>query len=152
MSGLIATVMAAQGYWVAHCPAPYCYGAEHYGARRGGMGVELGGLFDDLFSCKECRGNFPAAWPVDRVEIERLLMDRPDPFTRNWLPGESIYDLTSQNIAHGVYPPASLEAMHRHPLDVGPSGPPTVHDEMTSSELTGLLFPGRSVVALEGGH
>lgn len=153
MSDPVAVVIAAQGYWVAHCPAPYCYGAEHYGPRRSGVGVELGGLFADAFTCKECRGTFAADWPTDRTEIERLLMDRPDPSSRNWSPGETVFDLTAENIRHGIYPPASLEAINRHPLDNPASGDrPMVHDEMTHSELTSLLFPGRSVLALRGWH
>lgn len=150
MKPLTAIVFANVGFWVAKCPRPYCYGAEHFGPRRGGSGVEVGNLQLDGMWCKECRTGWPVVWPTDRVEIERILMDRPDPNNRNWFPGESIYDLVAENVRHGVYSPASIEAMLRDPRDEIRSGPPTVHDEMTHSELTSLLFPGRSILALRG--
>lgn len=37
------------------------------------------------------------------VGVERLLMMRPDPSTRNWFPGETLVDLTYENGAHGIF-------------------------------------------------
>lgn len=34
--------------------------------------------------------------------VERLLMMRPDPSTRNWVPGETLHDLMFENAEHGV--------------------------------------------------
>jgi hypothetical protein len=34
--------------------------------------------------------------------VERLLMMRPDPSTRNWFPGETLGDLMMENGAHGI--------------------------------------------------
>lgn len=39
-----------------------------------------------------------------RRGIERLLMMRPIPYTRNWLPGETLTDLLAENIEHGIGP------------------------------------------------
>jgi hypothetical protein len=35
--------------------------------------------------------------------VERLLMMRPDPSTRNWFPGETLGDLMMENGAHGIF-------------------------------------------------
>lgn len=42
-------------------------------------------------------------WPVDRLQIERVLLLRPDPLTRNWLPGrgETLEVLQFENKQHG---------------------------------------------------
>jgi hypothetical protein len=136
---LIAEVFAAQGYWVARCPRPHCWGAEHHGPRRGGAGMELGGLFDAGMECKECHGRFAVTWPTDRAEIERILMDRPDPATRNWLPGETLQELVIENLAHGIIPPVITGQRFAE------------GGALTGSEMTSILFPGRSVLALEGG-
>jgi hypothetical protein len=150
MSGdLIAEVFAAQGFWVARCPRPYCFGAEHYGPRRSGALLELGNLTETGMRCKECGGTFAAVWPADRVEIERILMERPDPFNRNWLPGETLHDLLGENITHGIFPAASIAAANRDLRDVTGQRPEA--HELTDADLTSLLFPGRSVLALEGG-
>jgi hypothetical protein len=43
-------------------------------------------------------------YPVDEVRgrVEALLLARPDPSTRNWLPSETVEDLAIENIAHGL--------------------------------------------------
>lgn len=43
-------------------------------------------------------------WPsIDMVNgVERLLMMRPDPSTRNWHPGETLHDLMWENGEHGI--------------------------------------------------
>jgi hypothetical protein len=35
--------------------------------------------------------------------VERLLLMRPDPSTRNWWPHETLHDLMFENGAHGVF-------------------------------------------------
>jgi len=34
--------------------------------------------------------------------VERILMMRPDPSTRNWVPGETLQDLMWENGQHGI--------------------------------------------------
>jgi hypothetical protein len=79
--------------WVADCPT--C---------AGNMVVEPG----EPYFCPDCamQGNgFQACavvWPEQWAEIERLLLARPDPNTRNWLIGETLDDLARENAEHGV--------------------------------------------------
>lgn len=44
----------------------------------------------------------PVVWPKDTEAIEAVLVNRPDPNTRNWLPGETIKDLRRENVEHGI--------------------------------------------------
>lgn len=80
--------------WIAHCE---CGGAEHIDPQT------------RLFMCGAC---FNAAqkhrWrmvvvPNERTvqAIEKILMFRPNPLTRNWNPGESVAELAAENVAHG---------------------------------------------------
>lgn len=41
-------------------------------------------------------------FPKERAEIERLLLLRPNPENRNWLPGERIGHLIIENVEHGI--------------------------------------------------
>jgi hypothetical protein len=41
-------------------------------------------------------------WPEERARIERALIYRSDPKTRNWLWHETVNDLMAENIQHGV--------------------------------------------------
>lgn len=41
-------------------------------------------------------------FPPERADIERLLLLRPIPENRNWLPGESVGHLIIENIEHGI--------------------------------------------------
>lgn len=61
-----------------------------------------------VFFCCQCRN---APWghdllqvvvPDSRDEIEALLMARPDPQNRHWLPDETTADLQAENAAHGI--------------------------------------------------
>ena len=86
------------GRWIADCPTPDCHGAEY---------VDPGAL---MFFCCECR-NAPTAhqpirvaMPADRLrgQIEKALLERPVPATRNWRTGETVAQLRAENKAHGV--------------------------------------------------
>ncbi len=86
--------------WIAKCP--YCAGALTVG------------LDEPIFYCVECgmqaNGGGPGqpGYAMDVIfprfwqDIEAVLLLRPDPATRNWLPHETIDDLIQENIAHGV--------------------------------------------------
>lgn len=57
------------------------------------------------FECIECGTVTEVIWPAERfvAAVERILMMRPDPSTRNWLPGETLPDLLFENGAHGIF-------------------------------------------------
>jgi|SRR5581483_3580028 len=56
-----------------------------------------------LACCPECGAIYDAvAPPADWLEIERLLMARPDLRTRHWTPDQSVAQLRAENAAHGV--------------------------------------------------
>lgn len=150
VTDVVAVARVNLGYWVASCPRPFCMGAEHFGARMNGLGMaELGGLTEAGFTCKTCGLRCDSVWPQERLEIERILMERPDPRTRNWEPHESMFALLSENIAHGIYSPASLEAMHT-PIDYGrPADEPHRSEELSIGDVTSVL--GQPYHALTGG-
>lgn len=78
------------GAWVGRCPSPWCTSAK---------------VLDDddrVFRCDECPTVADVAWPEDKAAIQALLMMRPDPKTRNFLPYETTTDLMFQNVAHGI--------------------------------------------------
>lgn len=94
-SNLLVYARIDQGRWLADCP--HCNGSE---------AVEPDTpLFYCLNSwCSRPTGNLyaPLRFPKERVAIERVLLDRPNPTTRNWRRGESLADLRAENAAHGV--------------------------------------------------
>lgn len=55
------------------------------------------------FFCPNCcnirNGGYarPVIWPEDRMAIEKVLLMRAAPETRNWLPTETLADLIAQN-------------------------------------------------------
>jgi len=57
------------------------------------------------FECDFCGAVTEVIWPTGRIikGVERLLMMRPDPSTRNWTPNETLSDLMVENGAHGVF-------------------------------------------------
>lgn len=74
------------GRWLARCPR--CPGAE------------LVQPEDPVMWCLSCgsgpyRVRFPS--PRERRRIEQLLLRRPHPETRNWLPGESLEQTQAAN-------------------------------------------------------
>ena len=92
------------GRWVADCPARPCAnpvtGERAAGAEYVALGLpfmcqwcwnqDIGGRFREV--------EFPAAYDA----IEAVLVERIEPDTRNWAPGETVADLQIENIAHGV--------------------------------------------------
>jgi hypothetical protein len=56
------------------------------------------------WECWLCGAVTEVIWPSEKTmrDVERLLMMRPDPTTRNWLPGESVQDLMWENAEHGI--------------------------------------------------
>lgn len=86
MSGLAEPeAVVNHGRWIVHCP--FCTGAQHASKS------------DRKFLCVTCwhRGTAAAdrwllvLWPTDAMleAVERELLRRPDPRTRNWRPGET---------------------------------------------------------------
>lgn len=55
--------------------------------------------------CLFCGTVTEVIWPSDSMmdAVERLLMMRPDPSTRNWFPHETLHDLMFENGAHGIF-------------------------------------------------
>jgi len=85
---------ANHGRWVVECPD--CCGAQ------------FACPDDRRFMCNNCANALvgglwrPVIWPKDRAKIDELLMLRPDPKTRHWIPGESVANLKAENKANGV--------------------------------------------------
>lgn len=53
--------------------------------------------------CESCSvRNPPTTFPKSWKAIEKVLMARPVPQTRNWYPFESVGDLERENVDHGV--------------------------------------------------
>lgn len=98
------------GRWVARCPRPFCTSAEQFGRCPDGT---VGGLHGLYFDCRlehgGCGLRCAADWPPNVEDIERLILARPVPGTRNWHPGETLRDLLRENLAHGVIPLDDLE-------------------------------------------
>lgn len=88
----VSEAYANWGRWVARCGA-CAHGAE-----------QLQRHAPD-FQCTFCGMVTDVIWPsLEMVKgVERLLMMRPDPSTRNWLPGETLPDLMWENGAHGIF-------------------------------------------------
>lgn len=89
-----AQTRVTDGYWLVDCP--WCDGAPQFASRK-----------DHRFFCVEC-GNveaggkwIPVTWPTNWAEIEEVLLQRPDPRTRTWLPTETVEDLRWENREHG---------------------------------------------------
>ncbi len=79
--------------WRVSCP--FCSGA---------MVIEP----NELYYCPDCvmQANefrpMTVIWPKNRRAIESVLLKRPDPMRRNWLPHETIKDLRRENKEHGI--------------------------------------------------
>lgn len=50
----------------------------------------------------DCGYSADVQWPEFAETVERLLLLRPDSFTRNWQPGETVIDLWAENMTHGI--------------------------------------------------
>jgi hypothetical protein len=81
--------------WIAECP--YC---KSFGRTR----AEYVWMSTPLLFCTACAnraiGSYwrPVALPAERDAIERLLLARPDPLTRAWAPGETLEQMTAENV------------------------------------------------------
>lgn len=104
---LVAIVHMSGGRWVARCPRPFCTNGECFGRCDDGT---TGGLAGDSFRCRPeyggcglvCRAQWPDADAVP--VIEQLVLARPVPATRNWVPGETPSHLLAENFEHGIVP------------------------------------------------
>lgn len=81
--------------WIAECPDCKAAGLSR---------AEYVWLQTPLMFCLSC-GNVaierrwrPVLVPPNRLEIERLLLARPDPLTRSWRPGETLDALVVDNV------------------------------------------------------
>lgn len=91
-SGVVVGTVDARvnhGRWIVDCPDPDCTCAVMVAS-------------DDLrFVCPVCAyGIFTVALPPEAEDIEKTLVERPVPATRNWSPGESVGDLRRENKEH----------------------------------------------------
>lgn len=88
----VAEAHANWGRWVASCGL--CPSAEQLRPHT------------PYFECRECGAVTEIIWPPEAMVagVERLLMMRPDPSTRNWIPGEALHDLMRENAEHGILP------------------------------------------------
>jgi hypothetical protein len=83
-----------RGYWIVDCPT--CRSAE------------LAWRDDPRFLCTSCLNQanggrcWPVAFPRNASAIEAVLRLRPDPATRDWLPGEGTARLRRENLDHGL--------------------------------------------------
>lgn len=141
----VAIVHMSVGWWVAFCGRPFCVHAEWYGPS---PNAGVGGLTATHMMCPACGWAGPAKWPPPTVRrgVEQILADRPDPATRNWLPHETLADLTLENALHGIAPVDALAARDAGELQAGVVRT-VVGDEMTVGARE--LLPGR--LALPGG-
>lgn len=89
-AGYVTQAYANWSRWVARCGL--CPGAEQLQP------------CTPHFKCVECGTVTEVIWPTEDmvVGVERLLMMRPDPSTRNWHPGETLHDLMWENGEHGL--------------------------------------------------
>lgn len=108
------------GRWVGRCPARFCFSA---------MQLQRG---QPAFRCADCGTGADVVWPPFAEDAETLLMMRPDPTTRNWVPGEDLHDLLHENILHGIMPPE----LEDHPggLVQVIAGDRIVRNELTSAQ------------------
>jgi len=103
-----ALALVVGGRWVVRCPTCNLHEPGH---------TSSGGRVE-LFRCRRCSNSaagkrpFEVLWP-SREQAQRIwsiLACRPDPQTRNWVPGESLHMLCAENIQHGCAVPALSEA------------------------------------------
>lgn len=99
-------VRAECGTWLAGCPRPYCANA---------LAVQRG---QSQFVCEgpmSCGAVGELVWPADPDAIEVILLLRPVPTTRNWLPGETLANLLEENAAHDCIPDEWAELAQAQP-------------------------------------
>lgn len=106
MAELQAIAYVSLGTWVAKCPRPWCIHADHAGP--GPNTGRVGGLTESTFTCLYCGLVCDTVWPDNADDIVRVLKQRPQVETRNWLPGETIEDLLMENVTHGLIHPLEI--------------------------------------------
>lgn len=96
------TALVRTGVYVVEAHASWSAWAARCGRCPWGGRMQL---FTPSFDCPFCGAVNEVIWPSEAmvVGVERLLMMRPDPSTRNWFPGETLVDLTYENGAHGIF-------------------------------------------------
>jgi len=104
--------------WICDCPSPFCLSA---------LQMVPGQM---LFRCYECDTEAEVVWPAMVAEIERLLIMRPDPFSRNWDWGETLHDLLNENMLHGVMAQDRLIEGHPGGSLISISGDTIIHDSL----------------------
>ena len=124
-TGAVAEVYANWSRWVAEC------GHCQYGAAT----LQR---FATHFRCSFCGGVTEIIWPTPEMVrgVERLLMMRPDPSTRNWTPGETLTQLCWENGEHGIFDGLDPE------LAPGPV-PLSVADNRIQIDLLPKVLPPR---------
>lgn len=85
--------MANWGRWTVGCSTSWCTNAW------------MPGLGETEWICTVCGVPTAINWPPDPIAIEAILLMRPDPNSRNWVPGETLADLIMQNAEHGIQVP-----------------------------------------------
>lgn len=96
-SGPPAMVEANHGRWIVTCPDPECGSAQ------------LAARLDPRFFCASCLNErtasgaawLPVVWPEDADAVEAVLRER-DTVNANAVPGETVADLVSENVAAGL--------------------------------------------------
>jgi hypothetical protein len=82
--------------WLVQCPNATCNSAQ------------LASKVDRRFFCVSCLNAdngghwLNVEWPKDHQAIEEVLLQRPNPSTRHWMPGETVKDLERENAEHNV--------------------------------------------------
>ena len=73
------------------CATPGCYNAPAVSIEwRLALCWDCGAVYEGL--------EVPPKWP----DVSRVLLARPDPATRNWLPGETVDGLIRENAEHSI--------------------------------------------------
>lgn len=80
------------GRWVVTCATSWCTNAW------------MPDLGEQEWLCDKCGVPTGIVWPPDPIAIEAILLMRPDPNTRSWVPGETLSDLIMENASHGILP------------------------------------------------
>ena len=97
------TALVRPGHYVNEAQASWSFWEVRCGCCR--YGAERLQRFQPWVECRFCGQVTEVIWPSEKMTygIERLLMMRPDPTTRNWRPGENLHDLMLENGAHGIF-------------------------------------------------
>ena len=101
------SVYVIRGRWVLVCC--FCPGIQHLG-HPAPSAFDQYGRPVERWACELCSNSAAGQriadviWPEPRYarDIYQVLNARPDPETRNWVPGETIGDLLAENVTNGV--------------------------------------------------